>query len=575
MKDSKVLPFGEWFKIYERADYDFNKTQAILESTSSLKYFGKLFEESLPQVGLEIPSELTAEKGHGIGSSLKAYLDGMGDALPINMEENNAIYEKSIKLSKLIPNLSGFFSSGPKFVNKSVDYQQYVFMLVIAGIGQATGRKELATDLIKDMKLLDSLGMSVEYSSSFDVPAVGGKVLLDTKLNNDGSFDYKNDYPKGYGKNKSEVCAYLNTVNLINWGIGNFNQYFKLVGEKYSKSSSDVSVFDLREPFPAPEDFAKVESDVLYLFTDSLEEVGDKSNTATPNTAASPGKGVWLSYATDNYIDGEDGSSVTDHQVNPDFKELASQIMKELGETDVITKMTLNWTGSTLWKGKKITGSGTGANEPLKADKTKLDGGTYMNDATALGGQWLNWFRATDIAEELAKILGARLQGGVKAIDVTWQLKDLDSAKDSNVTYSIVSKTPSAAQINDTAAFTSILKGQAQGSDKIETTKIYRYAITFELAAVASNVEGKLKKAIGIGKETYPYDRVAPGDSVKYKAMIDGKISDTETRTGTVISKDEAGITLKNSETGNRVTIKRERYITGEKVRKSDSKLGI
>ena len=42
MNNSKVLPFNDWFKIYERAERDFDKTQMIIES-ERLTYFTKLF----------------------------------------------------------------------------------------------------------------------------------------------------------------------------------------------------------------------------------------------------------------------------------------------------------------------------------------------------------------------------------------------------------------------------------------------------------------------------------------------------------------------------------------------------
>lgn len=53
MSNSNVLPFSEWFKIYERAERDFNKTQMIIESELP-KYFTRVFEASLPQTELTV-----------------------------------------------------------------------------------------------------------------------------------------------------------------------------------------------------------------------------------------------------------------------------------------------------------------------------------------------------------------------------------------------------------------------------------------------------------------------------------------------------------------------------------------
>jgi hypothetical protein len=80
---------------------------------------------------------------------------------------------------------------------------------------------------------------------------------------------------------------------------------------------------------------------------------------------------------------------------------------------------------------------------------------------------------------------------------------------------------------------------------------------------------------IGIGKSTYSYDSVEAGDSVKYKGLVDKKISDSIVKTGTVISKESDGITLKDDASKNLITIKRERYISGEKVRRDDASTGF
>ncbi len=134
--------------------------------------------------------------------------------------------------------------------------------------------------------------------------------------------------------------------------------------------------------------------------------------------------------------------------------------------------------------------------------------------------------------------------------------------------------------MQDTPTFSSITKGTATNiatgkTDSSETVKIYRYVINFDAGSIDKDVEGKLKKAVGVGKSTYSYDSVEAGDSIKYKGLVDGEISDKVVKSGTVISKDADGITLKDSVSGNRITIKKERYISGEKVRKSDSSTGF
>jgi len=577
MNSSKVLPFNDWFKIYERAERDFDKTQMLIES-ERLTHFTKLFEANVPQTGISIPGELTVEKGQSVGAGLVAYIDSFGDTLSITAAENGLIYEKAIRLSQLVPNLAASFGGSFKKVAAAY-YKLDIFKLVIAGIGNSTNNNNLADTLITDPSLLTSLGINVNYDTEFSVPAKDGKALINKALNSDGTF--KEDAPsKGATASTLNVCAYLNTVNLINWSIGNFKQYVKLTGEKYGISADgSTPVLNLSGWYGSGtiEDFTKVESDRLYLFTNSKTEGEPPANQPTSQpTTPSAGKGVWINFAPDNYSYDDDGEDVTGEDSKA-IKQLIKQISAELGENGTITKMKLNWTGPTMYQGTKLTGTGTGVSGSAP-DYSKYGPDTYLKDKSPAAGQWLNYFRAYQIADNLEDYLGPRIKKG--GIDFTWNLADLDSTQDSNLTYSIVSKADSPTALQDTATFSSITKGTATlsstgTSNNIETTKIYRYVITFDSGSIDKNIDSKLKKVIGVGKSTYSYDSVEAGDIIKYKGLVDKKISDKVVKTGTVISKDEDGITLKDDISKNRIVIKRERYISGEKVRRDDASTGF
>jgi len=568
MSNSNVLPFSEWFKIYERAERDFNKTQMIIESELP-KYFTRVFEASLPQTELTIPDEITVEKGQDPGTSLKADLNSFGDTLSITAAENGIIFEKAMRLSELVPNFAASLSIGLKKVKNANDKLD-IFKLVIAGIGNSTSNEKLADTLIKDPSLLDSLGITAKYDAEFNVPAKDGKTLINTALGTDGTL--KVDSPlKGATASTLNVCAYLNTVNLINWSIGNFTQYFKLIGEKPGISADGTTTLLNLKGWQGSgniEEFTKVESDKLYLFTDSKTDGEPTSQPADQPTAPSVGTGVWVNFAPDNYDSDDDGKSVVSED-DPPIRELLKQIANEIGENGIITGLNLTWTGPTTYQGTKITGNGSGVTGPV-FDYTKFDPNTYLKDKSAATGQMLNSYRTWLLATNLKEGLGNRLKG---EISFNWKLADLDSSKDSNLTYSIVSKTESTTKVQDTTAFSSITKGTSTALST--TVKIYRYVINFNAGSIDKDIEGKLKKAIGVGKSTYSYDSVEAGDSIKYKGLVDGKISDTVVKNGTVISKDADGITLKDSVSGNRITIKKERYISGEKVRKSDSSTGF
>jgi hypothetical protein len=568
MSNSNVLPFSEWFKIYERAERDFTKTQMIIESELP-KYFTRVFEASLPQTELTIPDEITVEKGQDPGTSLKADLNSFGDTLSITAAENGLIFEKAMRLSQLVPNFAASLSGSLRKV-KSANEKLDIFKLVIAGIGNSTSNEKLADTLIKDPSLLDSLGITAKYDAEFNVPAKDGKTLINTALGTDGTL--KVDSPlKGATASTLNVCAYLNTVNLINWSIGNFTQYFKLTGEKPGLSADGTTALLNLKGWQGSgniEEFTKVESDKLYLFTDSKTDGEPTSQSADQTTAPSVGTGVWVNFAPDNYDSDDDGKSVVSEN-DPPIRELLKQIANEIGENGIITGLNLTWTGPTTYQGTKITGNGSGVTGPV-FDYTKFDPNTYLKDKSAATGQMLNSYRTWLLATNLKEGLGNRLKG---EINFNWKLADLDSSKDSNLTYSIVSKTESTTKVQDTTAFSSITKGTSTALST--TVKIYRYVINFNAGSIDKDIEGKLKKAIGVGKSTYSYDSVEAGDSIKYKGLVDGKISDTVVKNGTAISKDADGITLKDSVSGNRITIKKERYISGEKVRKSDSSTGF
>lgn len=572
MNNSKVLPFTEWFKIYERAERDFNKTQMIIESELPV-YFSKVFEASLTQTGISIPEGLTVEKGQSPGGSLSADIDGFGGQLEITVEENNLIYEKAIRLSQLVPNLAASFSGGLKKAN-TASYKLDIFKLFISGVGNSTGNEKLADTLIKDQSLLADLGITVKYDTEFNVPAKDGKTLINNKLGTGGTITVDST-SKGSTASTLNVCAYLNTVNLINWSIGNFTQYFKLIGERSGLSADGTTtVLNLNGWHGSGniDEFTKVESDRLYLFTDSKTD-GD-SPTGQPSnqpSVSSAGKGVWVNFAPDNAIDDDDGQTAANDSSTA-LRELIKQISAELGENGTITKMKLNWTGPTMYQGTKLTGTGTGVSGSAP-DYSKYDTNTYLKDKSLAAGQWLNYYRAWDIAGNLQDALGPRIKKG--GIDFTWTVADLDSTSDSNLTYSIVTKVDSPTALQDTATYSLMTKGTSQSASTTATVKIYRYVINFEAGAIDKNIDGKLKKTIGIGKSTYSYDSVESGDIIKYKGLVDGKPSDSVVKTGTVISKDENGITLKDEKSGNRITIKRERYLSGEKVKKSDSSTGF
>lgn len=540
---NKILPFGEWHKVYERAGKDFHRTQAILESN-----FSKLFEGFLPQTGVTLPEKIRTDKHN---TNTADGIDNFGDALEITQDGDQVLYETAIRIVDSIPGLSVEYGGTIKQTLKDSDFKLQVFKLIIAGIGNSVGVENLATELKNDPKLVASLKLKSELAKTIYTFGKDGLMYCDTKVSSNGG-----TLQSASNLNLVKpmlVLGRFNTQNLVNWVSGTFEQYVDLsarVGGGGAGETFQYGTVSGGENF-----FPKYDSSALYLYSTTLDSGSSSSQETT--SASTSTKGASIPWREMDFDYDEDGDIVNED--TDEIRSLIKQIVSEIKPNEIITKLQLTSTINPKWYGITTEGSGTG--EPVGKDNIKLTAETFKNDKTSLGNQWLAWKRGVSVADELYQAFGSKIQKN--AIEVMWKIGQT-SATIPNITYSIVSKTTSPSDIPNTKDINNALGQQAQNPNA--TLPLYLYKITFDGSALAKAIPGKIKKVIGIGASYVAFEDVKPGQSIKYKGKTDGVIDEKLVKKGKVLSVGDGKITLE-SESGNKITISKDRFISAEKAK--------
>jgi hypothetical protein len=540
MKNLKLVSYREWSSIYESLNKDSKATQRVLES----KLIG-IYEAVLTQTKVTFPEGLIVDKRT---RGTYGGVDAFGDDLEITIADNQIVYETAMRTVDSIPGATFLYASAITSAAKNVELKLDVFKLIIAGIGNSVGIENLADELIKDPKLMENLKLKATLDKTFNTFGKDGMMYVDVKVGTDGSFNSKTGTSSNLVK-PSIVCGVLNTQNLVNWVNGSFSQWVDLSkaigtgGDNFSISSGLTDLY-------------QVEQGALYLFTSAASSEG--STTPVVQQSAAPSRGVSIPWGELDFNYDEDGALID--QDYSEIKELIKQIVSELKPNEIITKLQLTSITKPMWQGNTTSGSGTG--EPVGQNNVKLADQTFKADKTALGNQWLAWKRGTTVANELYETFGTKIQKG--AIEVMWKIENV-AATGSNISYSIVTKTASPTPIANTPAINNALGTQA--SNPNATIPISRYKITFDGSVIAKALPGKLKKVIGIGASTVPFEDLAVGNSIKYKGMTDGKIDDKSTKSGKVLSVSGDGKVTIEAESGNKITITKDRFISGQKAK--------
>lgn len=536
MKNSKLVSYREWSNLYESLNKDSKATQSILESRLM-----NLNEGVLTQTKLTLPEGIIVDKAT---RNTNNGLESFGDDLEITMEDNQTVYETAMRIVESVPN-STFLYDG-KFTNaaKSPALKLAAFKLIIAGIGNSVGIENLADELIKDPKLMENLKLKATLDKTFNTFGKDGLMYADVGIGNDGVINSKTGSLTNLVK-PPNLCGLLNTQNIVNWVNGSFSQWVDLAKSIGVNNTETIWVTG------GVRDAYQVDQSALYLFTSAVSSEG--STTQGDQQPAAPTRGVSIPWRELDFDYDEDGLVINAEY--SEIKDVIKQIMSELKPTDIITKLQLTSIIKPIWQGQTTSGSGTG--EPVGPANVKLTDQTFKVDKTALGNQWLAWKRGSSIAYDLYNAFGSKIQKG--AIEVMWKIENT-SATSSNLSYSIVTKAVSPSPIANTTAINNALGTQASNSNA--TLSISRYKITFDGSVIAKALPGKLKKIIGIGSSTVPFEDIEAGNSIKYKGMTDG-IIDKSTKSGKVISVNDGKLTIE-TESGNKITISKDRFISGQ-----------
>jgi len=542
MKNLKLVSYQEWSRVYESLNKDSAATQSILESRLMNLNEGAKFEQTgVINLGSKT-GEATTELYGGI--------DKITYDVELNQADNQLVWETAIRLFDSIPNLSVLWEEKINTASKDTLVKLAVVQLIIAGIGNSVGTDYVFSKLIDDPELIGKLKIKATLDKTFNIPGKDGVVYADPKINIDGSLDMK---PTSRANKPSYLCGLLNTENLVNWTNNSFSQSVDL-----SKNIENQDWFKIR-----PYTSAKVkEQSALYLFSNSASsELGSPTPTPTPQQVSNTAKGVAIPWKELDFDYDEDGVVINEDY--PEIISLVKQIISEIAPSEIITKLQLTSIVKPMWQGQATSGTGTG--EPVgQAGSVKLTDKTFNTEKTALGNQWLAWRRGS----EVARYLYSYLEGKIKenAIEVIWKIENITAAN-SNISYSIVTKTNSAAPIANSSRLNTAL-----GVGRITTNStipIYRYKISFDGSVLANAVPGKLKKITGLGAKYVAYEDLKVGYSIKYKGMTDGEVDDKSKEIGKVKSIDGDGKITIETESGRIITINKSRFISSEEKSKS------
>lgn len=539
MKNLKLVSYQEWSRVYESLNKDSVATQSILESRLMNLNEGAKFE----QTGVSNPSDLGVATTELYGGINNLTLD-----VEINQTDNQLVWEAAIRLFDSIPNLSVLYEDTINTASKDTSVKLNVVKLIIGGIGNSVGTDYAFDKLIDDPELIGKLKVKATLDKTFNIPGKDGVVYVDPKINIDGSLDMK---AKTRANKPSYLCGLLNTENLVNWTNNSFSQWVDL-----SKNIENQDWFQIRT-------YSSVkvkEQSALYLFSNSASsELG--SPTPTPQQVSNTTKAVTIPWKELDFDYDEDGVVINEDY--PEIISLVKQIISEIAPSEIITKLQLTSIVKPMWQGQATSGTGTG--EPVgQAGSVKLTDKTFNTEKTALGNQWLAWRRGSEVARYLYYYLKGKIKEN--AIEVIWKIENITGAN-SNISYSIVTKTNSAAPIANSNVLNTVLG--VGGTPASSTIPIYRYKISFDGSVLANAVPGKLKKITGLGAKYVAYEDLKVGYSIKYKGMTDGEVDEKSKEIGKVKSIDGDGKITIETESGRVITINKSRFISSEEKAKS------
>lgn len=524
----KILPYREWNRLFESINHINEDKSAVSKSQTQINF------DKMPKYGIN-KSGLDGGDTYLTGGS-RSKINDLSDDKYGQLKSTATNFLRSA-----IPNFR--FAIGktpPKIaqISKQVNYIN-IFNLIMSGIGIKVKMDNLVDDIIKDSSILDDLDMKCEYNKTYYFPLHEGTIPSVDSYNSKGEM-------KGSGGVDPNILAgYINTANVLSWATGSFKQFYNL-GEALSEWDNSVVI----KPGMAGKSLAvylrDTDSDLVGKISSHLylyEYSGIKSDEGAKETPKDNVKNKWwFNWKPDSseYLESGDYASNSPEVEN----EMLMSLFKGIGSDSVATKIQLISKVNLPEGDSASSGSGKPAN------------------ATSVPAN-LAYSRGLDIAKKLYQLLGPRVTKG--GIEIIWKVEPIDSQKDSNIDLNVISKSP-AKNVKDTRQFSRI----SSVSETKGKAIIKRYKVTFEVSKVrTSTTKTKLGKITGIGRSYKDYDDVDKGDTIVYKKMVDGEISNKETLEGKVIEVSDGVIIIKNRN-GNRIKIKENRFVRGPRDKAED-----
>jgi hypothetical protein len=223
MKNGKILPFGDWFKVYEKAGMNFKKSQQLLES--------KIFEDKggvdVPMAGKDLKTTIWVQLAE---IKFRDTYNNILTAITANKSNPNvqASIDEMKKLNAIDKNLFSSYTAG-------ISTNESMLALFTAAIAKNLG--ENSKWIIKNRLLVGPIGVNRNSDSDIKLTPSpdGGSMYTIGRVTSMSATSIGNE-------NKDSVSSYQNLKKYIN----NFNLAHYIAGnESYDQDSvSEKGFFD-------------------------------------------------------------------------------------------------------------------------------------------------------------------------------------------------------------------------------------------------------------------------------------------------------------------------------------------
>jgi hypothetical protein len=351
MKNSKILPFGDWFKVYEKAGSNFNKTQRLLESQMILE---------AGDVGITMPAP-------GADFSFQ-YLSGLES---MKYKVGSAIVEDS-NYTKAVDKIKNFGLTadrqpmpggkvGGSGIHKDSLAKDFLETLIAARAIRLNKQTKKKKDLAKFKAWVNSCirNFDIQRSSANDLALVPSSETY-LKVNTIGYIQRMTSVQAKIEKEGTSSTSYLDRLKeYIN--VWNFLQYAGGENAQYDQSSIVDGYFDLQV---ANGEIGPANAPSVLLYGDKFYEKATAERQEQTEYENVGGVDAAKGQADIEFPTGK--SDILESQI-PKIKALAEIVKAKFGKDQTVDNFELISSASPVWsggetmadyEGKETTGTG-------------------------------------------------------------------------------------------------------------------------------------------------------------------------------------------------------------------------